>query len=162
MPQGVGLQNRLRLGDDERQVHHAAVDGDRLVLVPGVAELLEVVDDGLGVVLHQAPDIPEPEPEVRDDAVSQVAGRDARVLGSGLPGIVGGDLGDVRGVERAVVLPALLLGPPAVDFVLVVLPSAARLGRRAFGPAVPVRPLRSARRARAGTEATRRRRSRHL
>ena len=67
--------HRLGLGDDERQLHHAAVDRDRLALVADVAELLERVGDGLGVVLQQAPDVPEPEPEVGGDAVGQVVGR---------------------------------------------------------------------------------------
>ena len=60
------------------------------------------MDDGLGVVLHQAPDVPEPEPEVRDPAVGQVVRGDAGALGGVLPGIVGGNLSDVGDVERAV------------------------------------------------------------
>ncbi len=67
------------------------------------------MDDRLGVVLHQAPDVPEPEPEVREEPVGQVVRGDAGALLWILPRIVRGDLGDVRRPERAAVLPPVRL-----------------------------------------------------
>src|SRR5690606_2627493 len=63
----VAISEPARLGvaeDDQRQIHHPAVERYGPVVVSRVLQLLQLLDDGGRVVGDEPPDIPEPEPEV--------------------------------------------------------------------------------------------------
>jgi len=61
---GVEVAARLRLLHDERQLHHAAVDGHGTIEMPHVPELPKLVRHEHGVVLDQPADVPQGEPHV--------------------------------------------------------------------------------------------------
>ena len=98
-----GLEEPLAIGadDDQRQVHHAAVERDRLIVVVDVPELLQFGDHGEVVVRHQAADVGQLVPEVAQQVQAIVVG--GRVARIGFPGVAGDDLVHVGDIEGAVV-----------------------------------------------------------